>query len=172
MHHLLGHEQKEMAQLRRTLHCGLPLEQAHEPFSQLGAPYGHSRPGADKKAVGQGGRACLWTREKNQQQGEVLQPMSFISLIIIFVASAAASAFGTLIGGTSLITIPLLIVLGLPPHTAIGTDRFGVMGIGWAGLYKFHHKKFIDYRLEGRMDGNGNNRRQTGQHRLGRSQSE
>ena len=73
--------------------------------------------------------------------------MNIISLIIIFTASAAASAFGTLIGGTSLITIPLLIVLGLPPHAAIGTDRFGVMGIGWAGLYKFHHKKFIDYRL-------------------------
>jgi uncharacterized membrane protein YfcA len=73
--------------------------------------------------------------------------MSIISLIIMFIAAAAAGAFGTLTGGASLITIPLLIVLGLPPHTAIGTDRFGVMGIGWAGLYKFHQKKLIDYRL-------------------------
>jgi len=73
--------------------------------------------------------------------------MTLISLIIIFMAAATASAFGTLIGGTSLVTIPLLILLGLPPHTAIGTDRFGVMGIGWAGLYEFHHKKCIDYRL-------------------------
>ena len=39
--------------------------------------------------------------------------MSLISLAVIFCAAAAASAFGTLIGGTSLITIPLLIVLGL-----------------------------------------------------------
>ncbi|MFH1489015.1 MAG: sulfite exporter TauE/SafE family protein [Pseudomonadota bacterium] len=70
-----------------------------------------------------------------------------LSLLIIFVVSAGASAFGTLIGGASLITIPLLILLGLPPHVAIGTDRFGMMGIGWAGLYKFHRKKMIDYRL-------------------------
>jgi uncharacterized membrane protein YfcA len=59
------------------------------------------------------------------------------SLIIIFIAAAGASAFGTLIGGASL----------LPPHMAIGTDRFGVIGIGVAGLFKFHRKKMIDFRL-------------------------
>ena len=59
-----------------------------------------------------------------------------ILLIIIFILSAGASAFGTLVGGTSLITIPALILLGLPPHTAIGTDRFGIIGIGLAGFYK------------------------------------
>jgi uncharacterized membrane protein YfcA len=68
-------------------------------------------------------------------------------LIIIFIAAAGASAFGTLIGGASLITIPTLILLGLPPHMAIGTDRFGVIGIGVAGLFKFHRKKMIDFRL-------------------------
>jgi len=66
---------------------------------------------------------------------------------IIFIAAAGASAFGTLIGGASLITIPTLIILGLPPHMAIGTDRFGVIGIGTAGLYEFHRKKMIDYRI-------------------------
>lgn len=30
---------------------------------------------------------------------------------------------------------------------AIGTDRFGVIGIGTAGLYEFHRKGMIDYRL-------------------------
>jgi hypothetical protein len=68
-------------------------------------------------------------------------------LIIIFIAAAGASAFGTLIGGASLITIPTLILLGLPPHMAIGTDRFGVIGIGVAGLFKFYSKKMIDFRL-------------------------
>ena len=73
--------------------------------------------------------------------------MDLASLIIIFIAGAGASAFGTLIGGASLITIPLLIVLGLPPHVAIGTDRFGVIGIGCAGLYKFWRKGIVEWRL-------------------------
>ena len=57
------------------------------------------------------------------------------------------SAFGTLIGGSSIVTIPLLMLLGLPPHTAIGTDRFGVIGVGIAGWYKFQKKGLINYRL-------------------------
>jgi uncharacterized protein len=73
--------------------------------------------------------------------------MYVLSLVIIFLLSAGASAFGTLVGGTSLITIPALILLGLPPHTAIGTDRFGIIGIGVAGLYKFHRKRMVDYRV-------------------------
>ena len=73
--------------------------------------------------------------------------MDLVSLIVIFIAGAGASAFGTLIGGASLITIPLLIVLGLPPHVAIGTDRFGMIGIGCAGLYKFWRKGIVDWRL-------------------------
>ena len=52
MHHLLGHEQKEVAQLRRTLYRGLPLEQTHEPVSQLGAMAGRSRTTLYKKTFG------------------------------------------------------------------------------------------------------------------------
>ena len=43
VHHLLGHEQKKVAQLRRALYRGLPLEQTHESVSQLGAMAGRSR---------------------------------------------------------------------------------------------------------------------------------
>jgi uncharacterized membrane protein YfcA len=73
--------------------------------------------------------------------------MDFIQLIVIFCASVVSSTFGTLVGGSSMITIPLLIVLGLPPHTAIGTDRMGTSGIGLAGLYSFHRKGMVNYRL-------------------------
>ena len=48
-------------------------------------------------------------------------------------------------GGTSLITIPVLIFLGLPPHTAIGTDRLGIAGLTTVGWYKFHQKGLIHY---------------------------
>ena len=73
--------------------------------------------------------------------------MEFSHLIIIFFVAVAAAAFGTLIGGSSIVTIPTLILLGLPPHTAIGTDRFGIIGVGLAGWYKFHKKRLINYRV-------------------------
>ncbi len=74
--------------------------------------------------------------------------MHFIlNLVIIFIAGVFASSFGTLVGGGSLITIPVLILLGLPPHTALGTDRMGITGIGIAGWYKFHEKGLIDYKI-------------------------
>ena len=70
-----------------------------------------------------------------------------LHVVIIFVAGFLASLFGTLIGGSSLVTIPTLLLLGCPPHTAIGTDRFGIMGVCSAGWYQFHRKKLIDYRI-------------------------
>ncbi len=73
--------------------------------------------------------------------------LDLTQLIVIFFASVVTSAFGTLVGGSSLVTIPLLIVMGLPPHTAISTDRIGTTGIGIAGLYSFHRKGMVHYGL-------------------------
>ena len=73
--------------------------------------------------------------------------MDISSLAIIFFVAILAAAFGTLIGGSSIITIPTLILLGLPPHAAIGTDRFGIIGVGLAGWYKFQKKGLINYRI-------------------------
>ena len=73
--------------------------------------------------------------------------MNATDLVIVFAASSLASVVGSVIGGASLVTIPLLILLGLPSHTAIGTDRFGVMGIGAMGWYLFHRKGMIDYKV-------------------------
>jgi uncharacterized membrane protein YfcA len=73
--------------------------------------------------------------------------MDLLHLLITFIAGGVAGSFGTLIGGGSLVTIPTLILLGLPPHTAIGTDRLGVTGMALAGWYKFHQKGMINYRI-------------------------
>lgn len=73
--------------------------------------------------------------------------MDLTQLIIIFCASMVSGAFGTLVGGSSLINIPLLIMMGLPPHTAIGTTQIGLTGAGLAGLYSFHRKGMVRYRL-------------------------
>lgn len=71
--------------------------------------------------------------------------MDIVPLLIIFIVGLFSAVFGTLVGGSSLITIPLLILLGLPPHPAIGTDRIGVSAIGLAGLYQFHKKGLMRY---------------------------
>jgi uncharacterized membrane protein YfcA len=73
--------------------------------------------------------------------------MDLIQLVGIFCVSVISSSFGTLVGGSSLITIPFLILMGLPPHTAIGTDRIGTTGINLAGLHSFHSKGMMQYRL-------------------------
>ncbi|MFB0506679.1 MAG: sulfite exporter TauE/SafE family protein [Thermodesulfobacteriota bacterium] len=73
--------------------------------------------------------------------------MEMVNLLVVFFISIIAGSFGTLVGGGSLITIPTLILLGLPPHTAIGTDRLGMTGIGSAGWYEFHKKRMIDYKI-------------------------
>jgi hypothetical protein len=73
--------------------------------------------------------------------------MDLTQMIVMFCVSVFASSFGTLVGGSSMVTIPLLILMGLPPHTAIGTDRVATSGIGLAGLYSFHRKGMMRYRL-------------------------
>jgi uncharacterized protein len=71
--------------------------------------------------------------------------MDIVPLLIIFLVGLLSAIFGTLVGGSSLIVSPLLILLGLPPHAAIGTDRIGVSAIGLAGLYQFHKKGMMRY---------------------------
>ena len=73
--------------------------------------------------------------------------MDWTTLLVVFVAGIIGGSYGTLVGGTSLITIPLLIFFGVPPHMALGTDRVGVAGLTLMGWYKFHEKGWINYRI-------------------------
>jgi uncharacterized protein len=76
-----------------------------------------------------------------------LNAMNLVDLVLVFAGGMIGGSYGTLVGGNSLITIPLLIFLGLPPHVALGTDRVGVSGLTIAGWYKFHEKGWINYRI-------------------------
>lgn len=73
--------------------------------------------------------------------------MDALNIPLIFLTALVSSLFGTLVGGSSLVTIPVLIFMGLPPHAAIGTDRLGVSGVGIAGLYSFHKKGLVNYKI-------------------------
>ncbi len=69
-----------------------------------------------------------------------------ILFIATFVVGVIASTIGTLVGGGSLISIPFLIFLGLPPQMAIATDRFGGLG-QLTALYKFWKSKKIIWKF-------------------------
>ncbi len=60
-----------------------------------------------------------------------------LSLPAVFLVGVLASTVGAMVGGGSLLSIPLLIFLGLPPQVAIATDRFGGLGAAVTALYKF-----------------------------------
>ena len=82
------------------------------------------------------------------------------SLFGVFGIGVAAAVVGTMVGGGSLLSIPFLIFVGLPPQVAIATDRFGVTIIQVAAtqvvpffvltiasLAVFATSGIIDYRL-------------------------
>jgi len=73
--------------------------------------------------------------------------MDVTDLVLIFVVGVIAGPFGSLVGGESSFIIPFLIFLGLPPHNAIATNRFGLTGGLIASWYKFHQKRMIDYKI-------------------------
>ena len=46
---------------------------------------------------------------------------------ILLLAGLAAGIINTLAGGGSLLTLPVLIFMGLPPYVANGTNRIGIV---------------------------------------------
>ncbi len=69
-----------------------------------------------------------------------------IILIGVFLIGVIASILGSLVGGGSLLLIPFLIFIGLPPHVAIATDRFGSLGQTFTAFYKFRKAKKIHWK--------------------------
>ncbi|MFA5532829.1 MAG: sulfite exporter TauE/SafE family protein [Candidatus Shapirobacteria bacterium] len=60
-----------------------------------------------------------------------------IVLISVFLIGVLASFFGTMVGGGTLLSIPFLMMIGLPPQVAIATERFGGIGQVVASFLKF-----------------------------------
>lgn len=49
--------------------------------------------------------------------------MSLLSYLIVFAGGAAAGFIDAIAGGGGMITIPVLLSVGLPPHLALGTNK-------------------------------------------------
>ena len=67
-----------------------------------------------------------------------------ITLFFVFLIGIFASIFGTMVGGGTLLSIPFLIIVGLPPQVAIATERFGGIGQTIAAFIKlFKSQKIV-----------------------------
>ena len=65
--------------------------------------------------------------------------------IIIFISGVIAGIVNTLAGGGSLLTLPILILYGLPPNIANGTNRVGLLIQSIFGTAGYHSKGIYSY---------------------------
>jgi len=69
-----------------------------------------------------------------------------LTFVAVFLIGFIASVIGAMVGGGSLLSIPFLIFIGLPPQMAIATDRFGGIGAATSALFKFGKAKKIAWK--------------------------
>ena len=73
--------------------------------------------------------------------------MDPLQIILILVAGTAAGFLNTLAGGGSALTIPILILSGLPSAVANGTNRIAIMVQNLTAVANFKRKGFFDLKL-------------------------
>ncbi len=66
--------------------------------------------------------------------------MDYLDIIILVIVGYAAGFLNTVAGGGSLITLPVLIFLGLPPAVANGTNRIAIFSQNVFGVLGFKSK--------------------------------
>ncbi len=62
----------------------------------------------------------------------------------LFLAGIAAGFLNTMAGGGSLLTLPVLMLLGLPADVANGTNRLSVVSQSMSGVWGFHRAGRLD----------------------------
>lgn len=70
----------------------------------------------------------------------------FLTIVLVFFIGLLASFIGATTGGGGLLSIPFLMLLGLPAETAIATNIFGAIGMNIGSLEGFIGKKQIHWR--------------------------
>jgi uncharacterized membrane protein YfcA len=73
--------------------------------------------------------------------------MNFIAILVASLVSLITSVFSVSVGGTSLVTVPVLILLGMSPKTAVATNMFALIFLslsGAVGLKKASKKEHVN----------------------------
>lgn len=77
--------------------------------------------------------------------------MSLWQLALLALAGGVAGFLNVLAGGGSLLTLPAMIFLGLPPSTANGTNRIAILAQNGAAVWGFRRRGFSDFALSLRL---------------------
>ncbi|WP_414041466.1 sulfite exporter TauE/SafE family protein [Acidithiobacillus sp. M4-SHS-6] len=72
-------------------------------------------------------------------------------LIILFLAGLGAGFINVLAGGGSLLTLPILILVGLNPVMANGTNRIGILLENLTATHRFHQRQLIGLKQGGML---------------------
>ena len=71
--------------------------------------------------------------------------MEWYSYILVIGIGILAGIINTLAAGGSLLTLPVLMALGLPPNMANGTNRIAIFLQNVVGVTRFHQEKVMDF---------------------------
>ena len=72
-----------------------------------------------------------------------------LEAILVAIAGLIGGFVSTLASNGSSVTLPALELLGLPEHTANGTNRLSVVALGLVGTISFARERLIDWRKGG-----------------------
>jgi len=67
--------------------------------------------------------------------------------IILFLSGLVAGTYGSVVGGGSLVSFPVMILLGIPVDIATGTNRFNAIFMEASSLFAFARKKLVQWKL-------------------------
>lgn len=73
--------------------------------------------------------------------------MEILHLLVIIITGFAAGFINTVAGGGSLLTLPVLIFLGLPPNVANASNRVAIFSQNIFGVLGFRSKGVSSYRV-------------------------
>ena len=71
--------------------------------------------------------------------------MEWYLYLVVVAVGLVAGIINTLAAGGSLLTLPVLMALGLPPNMANGTNRIAIFLQNVVGVRQFHHEKVMDF---------------------------
>jgi len=71
--------------------------------------------------------------------------MEWYTYILVVAVGVFAGIVNTLAAGGSLLTLPVLMALGLPPNMANGTNRIAIFLQNIVGVSSFHREKIMDF---------------------------
>jgi len=71
--------------------------------------------------------------------------MEWYSYILVIGVGVVAGIINTMAAGGSLLTLPVLMAMGLPPNMANGTNRIAIFLQNVVGVSSFHREKVMDF---------------------------